>query len=93
MTLFAHTLQILSKAISNFLELYFILIIIQYSLGWITAINWYREPFYTIANLTDPYIKIFEGILPSSLGIDLSILFATLFLRVLISVCKNISFA
>ena len=47
MTLFAHTLQILSKSISNFLELYFILIIIQYSLGWITAINWYREPFYT----------------------------------------------
>nr|YP_010338809.1 hypothetical protein MW444_pgp001 [Glaucosphaera vacuolata]UNJ18759.1 hypothetical protein [Glaucosphaera vacuolata] len=78
-------------ALANGLELYLSLIFVQYSIGWITSINWYREPYYTICKLTDPFVLLFEGIFPQILGVDISLFVATLCLQCLITICKMLA--
>nr|UNJ15622.1 hypothetical protein [Cyanidiaceae sp.] len=55
-----------------FLQIYIVLILLRMSLGWFPNINWYSQPFYSLSQLSDPYLNLFHGIFPSFLGIDFS---------------------
>ena len=44
-----------------------------------------QEPFYTLKRLTDPYLSMFQDIVPSLFGIDFSSLLAMLFLQCFIA--------
>lgn len=67
-----------------FLKLYFLLLVVRVLLYWFPSVSFFDEPFYSISKLTDPYISLFNSLLPSILGMDLSPLLGFLILQVLI---------
>jgi YggT family protein len=57
---------------SNFLKVYVVLLTLRIYVTWFVNINTYRQPFATLARMTDPYMRVFRGILPALFGLDLS---------------------
>ena len=80
---------ILATVIS-FLEIYLILLLVRVSLTWFPNINWYGQPFYSLARLTDPYLMIFRGIIPPIVGMDISPVLAFVFLQCILQVVSNV---
>lgn len=62
--------------ISAFLGIYSTLLLIRVLLTWLPSINWYDQPFETLAQLTDPYLNIFRSIIPPVGGFDISSMLA-----------------
>jgi YggT family protein len=50
------------------------------------------QPFSSIGKMTDPYLRLFRGIIPPLIGFDLSPLLAFIFLTFLIDVLSSIIF-
>lgn len=80
---------ILSSIIS-FLEIYLILLLVRVSLSWFPNVNWYGQPFYSLSRITDPYLRIFRGIIPTILGIDISPLLGFIFLQCVLQIVSNV---
>jgi len=57
---------------SGFLKVYVVLLTLRIYMTWFVNINTYRQPFSTLARMTDPYMRVFRGLLPPLLGLDLS---------------------
>ena len=75
-------LTLLFSSFIGFLQIYLILLLVRVSLTWFPNVNWYGQPFYSLSRLTDPYLKMFRGIVPPLVGIDISpILGFILFLK------------
>jgi YggT family protein len=66
------------------------LLLIRVSLSWFPNVNWYGQPFYSLSRLTDPYLKIFRGIIPPILGMDLSPILGFVFLQCMLQIVSNI---
>ncbi len=64
----ANILLMLYKAI----ELYTWVLIARILLTWLPSIDWYKQPFRLLAEITDPLLSIFRGIIPPLGGLDLS---------------------
>ncbi len=62
--------------ISAFLGIYSTLLLIRVLLTWLPSINWYDQPWETLAQLTDPYLNIFRSIIPPLGGFDISSMLA-----------------
>ena len=61
------------------------------SLTWFPNINWYTQPFYYLSRLTDPYLRIFRGIVPPLIGMDISPILAFVLLQCIMKIAGNIS--
>lgn len=83
-------LTLILSSIISFLEIYLILLLVRVSLSWFPNVNWYGQPFYSLSRLTDPYLKIFRGIIPTILGIDISPLLGFIFLQCMLQIVSNI---
>jgi YggT family protein len=83
-------LTLILSAVSGFLQTYLTLLLIRVSLTWFPNINWYAQPFYSLSRLTDPYLKIFRGIVPPLIGIDISPILGFLLIQSLLQVLSNI---
>jgi YggT family protein len=55
-------------------------------LYWLPNISFYEQPWYSLIRVTDPYLRLFRNGLPSILGMDLSPLFAFVFLQLFIEI-------
>jgi YggT family protein len=75
---------------SSFLQTYLTLLLVRVSLTWFPNVNWYSQPFYSLSRLTDPYLKIFRGIVPPLLGIDISPILGFIFLQCVMQIVSNI---
>lgn len=62
-------------------EIYGWFLIVRIFLTWIPSIDWYKEPFKTMALLADVFLNPFRKIIPPVSGLDLSPIVALLFLR------------
>ncbi len=71
----------LVTAISKFLQIYFVLLIVRILLSWFPNIDWSNPIFSTISQLTDPYLNLFRSIIPPIGGLDLSAILAILALQ------------
>lgn len=71
----------LITAISKFLQIYFVLLIVRILLSWFPNIDWSNPVFSTISQLTDPYLNLFRSIIPPIGGLDLSAILAILALQ------------
>ena len=58
--------------ISGFLKFFMVLLTLRVYLTWFPNINFFTQPFYSLGKMTDPYLRVFRGILPPLLGFDLS---------------------
>lgn len=78
-------LTLLTSLIS-FLKIYILLLSMRVTLTWFPSINWYTQPFYTLIKLTNPYLRLFKGLLPALFGLDISPILAFLFIEALIDI-------
>lgn len=74
---------LLTTTIERFLGIYFALLIVRILLSWFPNIDWYKQPFAILSQLTDPYLNLFRRIIPPLGGIDFSAILAIFALQIL----------
>lgn len=62
----------ISKAITNFFNLVFLLLTISILLTWIPNIKWNNEPFKTLRSFSEIFLAPFRRIIPPIGMIDIS---------------------
>ena len=85
-----NSLTLLFSSFLGFLLIYLILFLIRVSLTWFPNVNWYGQPFYSLSRLTDPYLKIFRGIVPPLIGIDISPILGFVLLQCIMQIANNV---
>jgi YggT family protein len=78
------------NGLSGFLKFYMTLLTIRIYLTWFPNINFFTQPFYSIAKVTDPYLRIFRGIIPSIMSFDMSPLLGFMLITFLIDICSSV---
>ena len=81
----------LCRGAAGFLKIYIIALTLRVYISWFPNINIYTQPFSTLNKMTDPYLRLFRGILPPLIGFDLSPLLGFIFLTFLIDVFSSVS--
>lgn len=84
------SLTLLFSSFIGFLQVYLILLLVRVSLTWFPNVNWYGQPFYSLSRLTDPYLKMFRGIVPPLVGIDISPILGFILLQCIMQIVSNI---
>jgi YggT family protein len=74
---------IIVDTVAKFLQIYSILLIIRILLTWFPTVDWYKQPFATLSQVTDPYLNLFRSIIPPLGGMDFSPILAFLALNLL----------
>ena len=64
------------STVTNFIQLYALLIIIRILLSWFQTQSWAANAVSFLAPVTDPYLNIFRSIIPPLGGIDFSAILA-----------------
>lgn len=85
-----NSLTLVFSSFIGFLQIYLILLLVRVSLTWFPNVNWYAQPFYSLSRLTDPYLKIFRGIVPPLIGIDISPILGFILLQCVMQIVSNI---
>nr|QUE30019.1 Ycf19 [Erythrocladia irregularis] len=93
MTFFVDAINLVFVSVTNFVEIYLLLIFLKLSLAWFPTVNWYNEPFSSLSRLTDPYLRLFSGTIPVLLGMDMSPMLGILFLQCVMVIFNNIKIA
>nr|YP_001293489.1 hypothetical plastid protein 19 [Rhodomonas salina]ABO70856.1 hypothetical plastid protein 19 [Rhodomonas salina] len=83
-------LTLLFSSFIGFLQVYLILLLVRVSLTWFPNVNWYGQPFYSLSRLTDPYLKMFRGIVPPLVGIDISPILGFILLQCVMQIVSNV---
>jgi uncharacterized protein YggT (Ycf19 family) len=81
----ADTFYIITKAVASFIKLYLLLLFVRVLLSWFPTFTWWeQQPWLALRQVTDPYLKLFSGLVPPLLGtIDLTPLFGFFILQFL----------
>jgi YggT family protein len=81
----ADTFFIITKAVASFIKLYLLLLFVRVLLSWFPTFTWWEtQPWLALRQVTDPYLKLFSGLVPPLLGtIDLTPLFGFFILQFL----------
>jgi len=67
------TFILLCKALANFLAFYTLILFVRVLLTWFPNIDWDKNPWLTLRQITDPYLNIFRNMVPPLMGqIDLT---------------------
>ena len=85
-----NSITLLFSSFLGFLQIYLILFLIRVSLTWVPNVNWYGQPFYSLSRLTDPYLRMFRGIVPPLVGIDISPILGFILLQCIMQIASNI---
>lgn len=70
------------QVLQNFLSLYSLLLIVRILLGWFN-VDWSNAPFSWLRQITDPFLNVFRGILPTMGMMDFSPILAFMLLRLI----------
>ena len=70
--------------IAGFLKFYIALLTLRVYLTWFPNLNFYTQPLYSLGKMTDPYLRVFRGIITTFIGLDLSPLLGFILLTFLI---------
>jgi YggT family protein len=74
-------MNLLITTLSTFIDFYSYLLIIRVLLTWFSNIDWSRQPFAALSQISDPYLNLFRSIIPAFGGIDFSPILAFLVLN------------
>jgi YggT family protein len=85
-----NSLTLVSSSFLGFLQIYLVLLLIRVSLSWFPNVNWYSQPFYSLSRLTDPYLRLFRGIVPPLIGMDISPILGFVLLQCIMQIFNNI---
>lgn len=84
---------LLVTTVIQFINIYSVLLIIRILLTWFPNIDWYKQPFAVLSQLTDPYLNIFRSIIPPLGGIDFSPMLAILALNLISTILPQVLIA
>eukprot|EP00450_Noctiluca_scintillans_P037833 CAMPEP_0194542782 /NCGR_PEP_ID=MMETSP0253-20130528/84645_1 /TAXON_ID=2966 /ORGANISM="Noctiluca scintillans" /LENGTH=103 /DNA_ID=CAMNT_0039389455 /DNA_START=350 /DNA_END=661 /DNA_ORIENTATION=+ len=68
----------------NFCKIYMAMLVLRITIMWFPNLNPYRQPFYSMMQLTDPYLNLFRGWMPPVFGMDLSAILAFVVIQAVI---------
>ena len=71
------------SVLESTLQIFSFLLLIRVLLTWFPSIDWNNGALSALCSLTDPYLNIFRGIIPSIGGFDISSILAFLLLNVI----------
>jgi YggT family protein len=80
----------LCRGIAGFLKFYIVALTLRIYLSWFPNINFYTQPFSSLGKMTDPYLRLFRGIVPQLAGFDISPVLGFSFITFLIDVFSSI---
>ena len=60
-TVFASGGTIFLYMVEDLLHVYLLILLMRVTFAWFLNIDWYKQPFYSIQMLADPYLKLFRG--------------------------------
>lgn len=69
--------------VNSFFQIYFWLILVRCLLSFVPSIDWYKQPFEAIKDVTDLYLNLFRRIVPPVGGLDFSPIIAVIALQIL----------
>lgn len=69
--------------INSLFNFYFWLILFRCLLSFIPTVDWYRQPFMFVKEITDAYLNLFRKFIPPFNGLDLSPIVAIIVLQIL----------
>ena len=69
--------------VDSFFQIYFWLILLRCLLSFVPSIDWYKQPFEALRDVTDLYLNIFRKIIPPVGGLDFSPIVAVIALQIL----------
>ena len=69
--------------VNNLFQIYFWLILVRCLLSFVPTIDWYKQPFQGLQDVTDLYLNAFKKIVPPINGLDFSPIIAIIALQVL----------
>ena len=73
--------MLIASIVNLLFEIYGWFLIVRIFLTWIPSIDWYKEPFRSVAAAADIFLNPFRKIIPPVSGLDLSPIVALIFLR------------
>ena len=83
------TFILLCKALANFLAFYTLILFVRVLLTWFPNIDWDKNPWLTLRQITDPYLNIFRNLVPPLMGqIDLTPIVGFLVMQYITSFIK-----
>ncbi|QDZ23582.1 hypothetical protein A3770_10p61000 [Chloropicon primus] len=83
------TFILLCKALANFLAFYTLILFVRVLLTWFPNIDWDKNPWLTLRQITDPYLNIFRNMVPPLMGqIDLTPIVGFLVMQYITSFIK-----
>ena len=69
--------------VNNFFQIFFWLILVRCLLSFVPSIDWYKQPFTAVKDVTDLYLNLFRKIVPPIGGLDFSPIIAVIALQAL----------
>ena len=76
-------MDLVSKTLINFVDLYSMLLIVRILLTWFQGMDWANQVAGVLSPITDPYLNIFRSFIPPIGGLDLSPILAILCLNII----------
>lgn len=83
-------IALLIDSLIGFLNIYIFLLFARIILSWFPNIEWYKQPFQILNQLTEPYLRLFRSIIPPLGGLDLSPILGFLLIQVLVSALSSL---
>ncbi len=81
----------LSHAIAQLFELIEFIIILRILLSWFPNISWWKQPFKLLNDITEPILTPFRRLIPPINGLDLSPIFAFIFLEIVKTILMTLT--
>ena len=73
----------LTFVINNLFQIYFWIILVRCLLSFVQTLDWSKQPFAVLRDLTDVYLDSFRRLIPPVSGIDFSPIIAIIVLQLL----------
>jgi len=84
-------LATLLSVLARTLEIYSLILLIRVLLSWFPNVDWSRQPFALVSQLTDPYLNLFRQFIPPVGGIDFSAILAFFLLQAVTSAVGSVA--
>ena len=59
---------LVTQSVASFIKLYLLLLFVRVLLTWFPNVNWMRQPWTMLRQVTDPYLNLFRNLIPPVMG-------------------------
>ena len=59
---------VITQSVASFIKLYLLLLFVRVLLTWFPNVNWMRQPWTMLRQVTDPYLNLFRNLIPPIMG-------------------------